>query len=172
MDSVSSPKTIPVNVYPLPQVKFDLPIVCLPEGKALFLNKTSIADATNSSLTYKWHFGNFRDTATSSNVNPVHFYKQLGTYNVKLIATSINQCRDSLIQTLVDVFPQPKAIIDGLDSVCIGTSISFTDKSDGIVKPINAWFWNFGDSTGSSYSESHAHLSVAQCIQHDFLCTY
>ncbi|MFN5008968.1 MAG: PKD domain-containing protein, partial [Bacteroidota bacterium] len=49
---VSSPKTIPVNVYPLPQVKFDLPIVCLPEGKALFLNKTSIADATNSSLTY------------------------------------------------------------------------------------------------------------------------
>ena len=147
---VSSPKTIPVNVYPLPQVKFDLPIVCLPEGKALFLNKTSIADATNSSLTYKWHFGNFRDTATSSNVNPVHFYKQLGTYNVKLIATSINQCRDSLLQTLVDVFPQPKAIIEGLDSVCIGTSISFTDKSDGIVKPINAWYWNFGDSTGSS----------------------
>ncbi|MEY3152463.1 MAG: hypothetical protein RLZZ333_1060, partial [Bacteroidota bacterium] len=147
---VSIPKTIPVNVYPLPQVKFDLPIVCLPEGKALFLNKTSIADATNSSLTYKWHFGNFRDTATSSNVNPVHFYKQLGTYNVKLIATSINQCRDSLLQTLVDVFPQPKAIIEGLDSVCIGTSISFTDKSDGIVKPINAWYWNFGDSTGSS----------------------
>ena len=147
---VSIPKTIPVNVYPLPQVKFDLPIVCLPEGKALFLNKTSIADATNSSLTYKWHFGNFRDTATSSNINPVHFYKQLGTYNVKLIATSINQCRDSLLQTLVDVFPQPKAIIEGLDSVCIGTSISFTDKSDGIVKPINAWYWNFGDSTGSS----------------------
>ena len=51
---------------------------------------------------------------------------------------------------MVDVFPQPKAIIEGLDSVCIGTSISFTDKSDGIVKPINAWYWNFGDSTGSS----------------------
>ena len=147
---VSSPKTIPVNVYPLPQVKFDLPIVCLPEGKALFVNKTSIADGTAASLLYKWNFGNIRDTATSSNVNPVHFYKQLGTYNVKLIATSINQCRDSLLQTLVDVFPQPKAIIEGLDSVCIGTSISFTDKSDGVVKPINAWYWNFGDSTGSS----------------------
>ena len=147
---VSNSKIITVNAHPLPQVKFDLPIVCLPEGKALFVNKTSIADGTAASLLYKWHFGNFRDTATSSNVNPVHFYKQLGTYNVKLIATSINQCRDSLIQTLVDVFPQPKAIIDGLDSVCIGTSISFTDKSDGIVKPINAWFWNFGDSTGSS----------------------
>lgn len=147
---VSIPKTIPVNVYPLPQVKFDLPIVCLPEGKALFVNKTSIADGTAASLLYKWNFGNIRDTATSSNVNPVHFYKQLGTYNVKLIATSINQCRDSLLQTLVDVFPQPKAIIEGLDSVCIGTSISFTDKSDGVVKPINAWYWNFGDSTGSS----------------------
>jgi gliding motility-associated-like protein len=147
---VSIPKTIPVNVHPLPQVKFDLPIVCLPEGKALFVNKTSIADATTSSLTYKWHFGNAKDTSTSSNINPVHFYKQLGTYNVKLIATSINQCRDSLIQTLVDVFPQPRAVIDGLDSVCIGTSISFNDKSDGIVQPINAWYWNFGDSTGSS----------------------
>ncbi|MFN4808300.1 MAG: PKD domain-containing protein [Bacteroidota bacterium] len=147
---VSIPKTIPVNVHPLPQVKFDLPIVCLPEGKALFLNKTSIADATNSSLTYKWHFGNAKDTTTSSNINPVHFYKQLGAYDVKLIATSIHQCRDSITQSLVDVFPQPRAVIEGLDSVCIGTSITFNDKSDGIVKPINAWYWNFGDSTGSS----------------------
>lgn len=147
---VSNPKIIPVNVHPLPQVKFDLPIVCLPEGKALFLNKTSIADGTASSLAYKWNFGNAKDTITSSEVNPVHFYKQLGAYNVKLIATSINKCRDSLTQSLVDVFPQPKAVIEGLDSVCIGTSISFVDKSDGIVKPINAWYWNFGDSTGSN----------------------
>jgi gliding motility-associated-like protein len=146
----SNPKIIPVNVHPLPQVKFDLPIVCLPEGKALFVNKTSIADATTSSLTYKWYFGNDKDTTTSSNINPVHFYKQLGAYDVKLIATSIHQCRDSITQSLVDVFPQPRAVIEGLDSVCIGTSISFNDKSDGIVKPINAWYWNFGDSTGSS----------------------
>jgi len=147
---VSNPKIIPVNVHPLPLVKFDLPIVCLPEGKALFLNKTSIADGTASSLAYKWNFGNAKDTITSSEVNPVHFYKQLGAYNVKLIATSINKCRDSLTQSLVDVFPQPKAVIEGLDSVCIGTAISFVDKSDGIVKPINAWYWNFGDSTGSN----------------------
>ena len=154
---VSNPKIIPVNVHPLPQVKFDLPIVCLPEGKALFLNKTSIADGTASSLAYKWNFGNAKDTITSSEVNPVHFYKQLGAYNVKLIATSINKCSDSLTQSLVDVFPQPKAVIEGLDSVCIGTSISFVDKSDGIVKPINAWYWNFGDSSGSS-SQNPTHI--------------
>ncbi|MEY3349876.1 MAG: hypothetical protein RLY46_1915, partial [Bacteroidota bacterium] len=155
---VSIPKIITLNIHPLPQVNFDLPIVCLPEGKALFVNKTSIADGTEDALKYKWNFGNARDTVSSGDKNPIHFYKQLGTYKVKLIATSVHQCIDSLAQSLVDVFPQPKAIIEGLDSVCIGTPISFADKSDGIVKPINAWYWNFGDST----------LSAAQNPVHNY----
>ncbi|MFN5054700.1 MAG: PKD domain-containing protein [Bacteroidota bacterium] len=155
---VSIPKIITLNIHPLPQVNFDLPIVCLPEGKALFVNKTSIADGTEDALKYKWNFRNARDTASSGDKNPIHFYKQLGTYKVQLIATSVHQCIDSLTQSLVDVFPQPKAIIEGLDSVCIGTPISFADKSDGIDKPINAWYWNFGDST----------LSAAQNPVHNY----
>ncbi|MEY2596798.1 MAG: hypothetical protein RI965_2070 [Bacteroidota bacterium] len=153
-------KVLPVNIHPLPIVNFDLPVVCLPEGKAFFANKTSIPDGSGSNLQYKWFFGDVKDTVSSISKEPIHFYKQLGNYNVKLIAVSKDQCRDSLQQTLMDVFPQPKAFIQSLDSVCIGSSIQFFDRADGIVKPVDAWYWNFGDSV-SSGSQNPTHLYVS-----------
>lgn len=143
-------KVLPVNIHPLPIVNFDLPVVCLPEGKAFFVNKTTIPDGSVGSLQYRWSFGDARDTASSILKDPTHYYKQLGKFNVKLMAVSKDQCRDSLTQILLDVFPQPKAYLEGLDSVCIGAPIQFFDKTDGIVKSINAWYWNFGDSVSSS----------------------
>ncbi|MFZ9262171.1 MAG: PKD domain-containing protein [Chitinophagaceae bacterium] len=155
---VSELKSIPVDIHYLPVVNFDLPIVCLPEGKALFTNNTSIKDGTDNALKYKWDFGDKNDTTSSMIKNPLHFYKQLGNYKVKLIAISSQQCVDSLTQVLLDVFPQPKASFESLDSACIGSTIFFSDKTDGIVKPITAWYWNFGDSSvGAIQNPSHTY---------------
>lgn len=150
-------KVLPVSIHPLPIMNFDLPVVCLPEGKAFFANKTSIPDGSENSLQYRWYFGDAKDTISSILKDPVHFYKQLGKYNVKLIAMSKYQCKDSLTQTLLDVFPQPKASFQSVDSVCIGAPIQFFDRTDGIGKPMDAWFWNFGDSISSS-SQNPTHL--------------
>jgi gliding motility-associated-like protein len=132
-------------VHPLPLLNFDLPKVCLPEGKALFTNNTTIPDGSGSLITYLWNFGNPNNTNPAVTKDGTHNYLSLGSYNVKLVATSNNNCKDSLTRQLDDVFPQPKAIFTSLDSVCLGKDIQFTDKSNGFVRPITAWNWDFGN---------------------------
>ncbi|MFN5421881.1 MAG: PKD domain-containing protein [bacterium] len=146
----SEKKNVTTLVNPLPRVSFDLPKVCLPEGKALFVNTTSIPDNTNGSLTYVWKFGDPSDGSTSVVKDGLYYYKNLGTYSVTLVSTSINQCVDSLTKALVDVFPQPKAIFDGPDSVCIGKEMKFNDRSDGVGSSITSWAWNFGNGDQSA----------------------
>lgn len=145
---VSEPITKDILVHPLPIVNFDLPKVCLPEGRALFNNKSTIPDGTTNLMTYRWDFGDASNTTPGVIQNGVHNYSALGSYNVKLISTSSNSCKDSLTQTLIDVFPQPKARFNSVDSVCVGTGIQFSDVSDGLVRPVVSWKWNFdnGDS--------------------------
>ena len=143
-------KTTTVQVHSLPLLSFDLPDVCLPEGKALFMNHTDIPDGTGGSLTYTWDFGDLRSPAKGATKDGLHYYSQLGSYKVKLLAGSNQQCKDSLTQVLSSVYPQPKAGFQSLDSVCLGKDILFTDKSDGLVKPIAAWHWNFADGGTSA----------------------
>ena len=142
----SVPKLLPVIVQPLPRVNFDLPKVCLPEGKAFFTNNTTIPDGSGSLITYLWNFGDPNNTNPAVTKDGTHNYLSLGSYNVKLVATSNNNCKDSLTRLLVDVFPQPKAIFNSLDSACLGKDIQFTDESNGFVRPITAWNWDFGNS--------------------------
>ena len=141
----SLPKTMTIIVNPLPIVNFDLPKVCLPIGKALFINKTTIPDAT--SMTYLWNFGDIYDQTAAVTIDGNHNFKNLQNYDIKLTATSNNNCKDSITRTLVDVFPQPKASFTSADSACIGTPILFKNTSDGLVRPITQWNWDFNNGT-------------------------
>lgn len=150
----SLPEPLQVKINPLPKVEFQLPKICLPDGRGQFTDRSSIADNTQSGFSYRWNFGNtFASPAgsdTSSAQNPVYKYSNLGPYNVKLIVRSTNNCVDSLTQQLVDVFPQPKARIkSSADSICIGQTIDFTDESDGVVRNIGSWKWSFGNGDSS-----------------------
>lgn len=154
----SEAKIIPVKVHPLPVVDFDLPKVCLPLGKALFQNKTTIPDGSGNLLTYLWDFGDPADKNPSVSKDGMHNYLSLGSYVVKLIATSNNSCKDSLTKLLTDVFPQPKAGFNSADSTCIGSAIKFTDTSNGIVRPLEKWFWDFGNgSTNNTKDPSYTY---------------
>ena len=46
---------------------------------------------------WEWYFG---DGGTANTQNPIHNYNAVGTYNVKLIVTDINGCKDSTIATI------------------------------------------------------------------------
>jgi gliding motility-associated-like protein len=142
---VSLAKTIPLDVFALPRPVFDLPNVCLPEGKALFNNSTTIPDGTDNLLTYRWNFGDPRNTNPSVVKNGIHNYSAVGPYNVKLIATSTNNCKDSLVRQLVTVYEQPKARFASEDSLCIGDLLHCADSSKTNNGIFNKWFWNFGD---------------------------
>ena len=144
---VSVAKTIPLDVFALPRPAFDLPNVCLPEGKALFNNNTTIPDGTDNLLTYRWDFGNPLKTDPSPVKNGLHNYAAIGPYNVKLVATSTNNCKDSLVQQLTTVYEQPKARFASEDSLCIGDLLHCADSSKTNNGVFNKWFWNFGDGT-------------------------
>lgn len=146
----SIPKIIPVTVNPLPLVNFDLPKVCLPIGKAIFLNNSDIPDGKKDLMSYKWTYGDPDDPGTTVVKDGLHYYKKLGVYSVKLIVTSIDGCIDSLARQLTDVFPQPKAGFKSLDSACLGKDIQFTDSSKGVVRPITEWNWDFGNGVTNS----------------------
>ena len=150
----SVPYTLPVKVNPLPRVDFTLPKVCLPVGNATFTDLSTIPDNTQGQFKYKWDFGDGFASPTGSDTsvvkNPVYNYRNLGTYSVSLRVTSNNNCIDSTIKQLVDVFPQPKAAFASKDSLCLGDLVNFTDQSDGIVSGITQWNWNFGNGVTSS----------------------
>ncbi len=150
----SLPESLQVKINPLPKVDFQLPKICLPDGRGQFTDRSTIADNTQTGFSYRWNFGNtFASPVgsdTSSARNPVYKYSNLGPYNVKLIVRSGNNCIDSITQQLVNVFPQPKARFkSSVDSICIGQTIDFTDESDGLVRNINTWKWSFGNGDSS-----------------------
>jgi gliding motility-associated-like protein len=139
--------SIPVNktitFYPLPQPAFTLPKVCLPEGKALFVNNTTIP-ATTANLTYQWDFGDPFNNTASVTKDGLHFYRTSNDFLVKLIATNPSTgCKDSLTQLLETVYDQPIASFISKDSSCIGEMLDFTDASKTNDGAINKWFWDF-----------------------------
>jgi gliding motility-associated-like protein len=150
----SLPKPLNITVHPLPRVDFNMPKICLPDGSGQFTDRSTIPDNTQASFRYRWDFGNtvaFPSNSDTSNLkNPVYKYSSLGPFSVKLIVTSINNCVDSSVKQLIEVFPQPKAkFSSSVDSICIGEVIDFTDESDGIVSGITRWKWSFGNGDSS-----------------------
>lgn len=140
----------PVTIYPKPIVDFDLPtVVCLPQGSADFINRTTVGGNGGTPITYQWSFG--PAGATSTQVNPTYFYQSTGSFQVKQIATSARGCIDSLSKTLSNIVPQALATWVALPpEVCLGAPISFEDRSNPLNNTITNWSWNFGDDSSST----------------------
>ncbi len=88
-----------VEVYPLPKPGFEFTpdFVMLPDQPVQFFNTTYLIDEQ----TYLWDFG---DGTSSTEVKPSHQYTYEGFFDVKLVATSLHGCMDSVtVQTAVEV---------------------------------------------------------------------
>ena len=124
--------------------------VCL-GSTVFFSNGTSItppATVTN----FVWNFG---DGQQVNQYNSSHLYAVEGDYDVWLIATSNDNCIDSVMNT-VHVYGYPTADFT-LTDVCLGDPASFTNTS---LPPSNDNFgnisWNFGDGgTANSWDGLH-----------------
>ncbi|MFT3825253.1 MAG: PKD domain-containing protein [Chitinophagaceae bacterium] len=133
-DSVTKRLSVAANV----DARFETPAMgCVPYD-AVFKN-TSLGGAT-----FEWTFG---DGGTSTDIDPVHRYNNVGTYTIKLIVRDPNTCNkiDSTEFTIT-VNPNPTA----------GFSVSpvppqankpavFTNLSTGGVQ--YKWLFGDGDST-------------------------
>ncbi len=109
---------------------------------------TCIGDATAFSgtssgniVSWQWQFG---DGGTSTIQNPNHLYVNTGTYDVTLTVTDVNNCTESLTQTLEVVDnPDVDFTIDP-DPACLNQLVTFSGTSSS---SISSWFWELGDGT-------------------------
>lgn len=115
--------TINITVNEVPSSSYLVTNTCLNDS-SIFSNQSSIN--TGSIITYEWNFGNGN---SSSLLNPSHLYTTDGNYNVQLIVTSNNNCKDTVILPHT-IYPIPTTEA-GLDTVlnCLITSIELDGSS-------------------------------------------
>jgi gliding motility-associated-like protein len=123
-----------LRVSPLVKAQFETP----PSGCAPYT-----AVFNNTSLAGQQFFWNFGDGSTSTDVNPVHVYNNIGTYHVSLVAIDSSTC-NIIDSTAMDigVHPLPTANFS-FAPVPPQTNkpTVFTNLSSGG----NRYLWLFGD---------------------------
>lgn len=95
---------------------------------------------------WQWDFG---DGNTSNFQSPIHSYANAGTYTVRLIATNISGCTDTLeIVDMIEVTPAPivEFTADTLEACSAPLTVNFTDTTASAV----SWDWDFGDGSTST----------------------
>jgi len=162
-----------VTVSPKPVASFSVSPnpVCVGTSP-VFVNTSTPGTGTN---TYVWKFG---DNTQSTQATPVHPYTSGGPYDIKLIATNSNGCKDSTTQP-IEVKAKPVVTFDILSpqQQCIsGNSFQFQNTSQ--MSATTTHTWHLGDgNTSSQQNLTHSYaapgnytvklladnLSVANC---------
>ena len=111
--------------------------------KATFTNTTPGNDNV-----YLWTFG---DGDSSTVKNPVHTYKNSGTFTVKLYVT--NSCGTVVITKDITVLAIPKASFSSnVTTGCVPYSVQYTDLS---TNDPTSWFWSFAGGTPSTSNQKN-----------------
>ncbi|MBC8053701.1 MAG: gliding motility-associated C-terminal domain-containing protein [Sphingobacteriaceae bacterium] len=152
----SSPCTLPVEslgvkvlLAIVPVADFELPGFCLSDGSATFTNTTTIADGTDSQLTYEWNFGEPSSAGLNTSIikNGTHAYSAPGVYTVTLKSTS----KDGCVNTKTHFFtvngsnPNADFQVRNLTALCSGIPVKFEDKASvnfGEITKIE-WYYDY-----------------------------
>jgi len=147
----SATSTQLISIYPMPVSNYTFADVCL-EDNMIFTSTSTVSTGT---LTYAWDFG---DASTNAVQNPLHLYNADGSYQVQLVVTTNNNCRDTMIKTVV-VHPLP--FVDFINAaVCDGQASSFNEATSISTGSVVSFAWDFGDgSSATSSSASHQYLN-------------
>ncbi len=147
--------SLPVNLYEKPQADFSVANVCAGQTSDFIDNSTI---GSGSITDWEWDFD---DGNSSTQQNPSHTYATSDNYDVKLIVTSDNGCKDTV--TLVNtVYFQP--IVDFTATTeCSGQNATqFTNTSNFSSGTIN-WDWDLGDGNSSAAQDpSHLYAGTGQ----------
>ncbi|MCX6209568.1 MAG: PKD domain-containing protein [Bacteroidetes bacterium] len=120
-------------IRPNPTVGFSLPDICLDDAIANFIDSSKISDGTN--LNYSWNFGDKNASVTNPNTStlqsPTHSYSDTGYYSVKLVVSSLYQCKDSSTKSFTVNGSTTKANFTVLNnaSLCSNDSVRIQNTS-------------------------------------------
>ncbi len=129
--------TITILPRPVPAFSVDSSICHM---SAVLFNDNSMGV-----VDYQWSFG---DGNTSGISNPVHTYAQIGSYEVKLVGTSVGSCKDSITK-IVEVLPLPIPEIDMATTVCTNENFQIINTTPGFGL---SYFWDFGNGDTATIS--------------------
>lgn len=136
--------TASISVSPNPVIDFSVAPVCFGDSSE-FINNTTIASGSIAS--WKWLFGNGKNSVLR---DPKHKYKNIGSYDVTLIAVTDKNCRDTLVklaEAVVNPLPVAKFTYQKIRSWENEVDVKYIDSSRG--GPIS-WQWSFGSMGTSS----------------------
>lgn len=127
-------------------------------------NSTAFTDASTmvngSVIAWNWDFNDPSSgpSNASASQSPSHTFTSPGTYNVRLVVSSSNGCRDTVINP-VTVNPLPVPDFD-FDDVCLGFEMFFTDQSTSAAG-VTDWGWDFGNgSTSTQQNPVHTYSAA------------
>ena len=107
-------------------------------------SKTAVGTVNN----WYWNLGN---GITSTLQNPSTLYSGYGVKNIKLAVKSLEGCLSDTLYKTITIRAQPIVDFNFTDSVCLGSTTSFTaniNYPDGF--PITAQDWKFDGTAGAS----------------------
>ena len=120
----------------------------IPDSSCRPFTKTisAILNPTSSIVQYHWDFG---DGSTSTDQAPTHTFISPGYFTVKLIATAVTGCTDTIsMPNAIRITSKPIATFAvSENNTCAKTELVFTNLSSGGA---NGWQWDFGDFANST----------------------
>ena len=150
-------RAVTVTLYPQPVSGFSVSpnTQCFAGNQFTFTNTTTLPSGT---LSYLWDFGN---GVTSTLQSPTYSYPAIGTYTVKLVATSSTGCKDSTITNItVNASPTAGFQVNNANQCLTGNNFIFTNSS--LVNPGTlTYLWTFGDgNTSANTNPSHTYTAA------------
>lgn len=148
-------KTSYINVGMPPTAEF-MPVITPYQEYAVPKTVTFVDQSTGLPTSWKWDFG---DGSTSADQNPLHVYRQEGTYTVTLTATNTFGSDTRMRRNLITV--GGGAAVDfsaDKTTVGVGRVVTFTDLSSSTP---TQWVWDFGDgTTGTGANPDHVYRAT------------
>jgi len=134
------------------------PSVICDSGQSIFSPVVSSlsANLVQAPLVYRWVTKELNNTDTSYNTSNSYFFTKVGMHTVDFQVTSPYGCKQNFRKT-VTVKPGIAAFITGTNSICQGTTASFTATATPANNSLQ-WKWNFGNNVFSMEQNPPAQL--------------
>ena len=146
-----------ITVIPEPVANFSAPVTskCQPP---LTVNFQDLS--TGGAVGWEWDFGD--GSPVDNTQNPSHTYTSFGTFNVKLIVSNVDGCKDTLTKTAFIKIIKPIITIPIFPiKGCIPFTISPV-ATITTVDVVNTYAWDFGDGSPIDNSATPTHTYPLQ----------
>lgn len=152
INSCKDTDTVRVTVIQnIPLADFNFTTAC--KGEPVQFTDSSVI-ANDTIVAWNWNFGD--GTALVTGTSPSHIFSAGTSFTVSLIVITNENCKDT-VQYPVDIGEVPVAAFNA-DSVCLGKTTAFTDKSSISTDTIVSWKWNLGDASATSSLKNPSYL--------------